>query len=329
MKKLINNPSDIVNEMIDGLIASSPTLLERVADSQIVIRKNLGIDKVAIISGGGSGHEPAHAGFVGQGMLTAAVCGQVFTSPTPDQIFNAIKAADSGQGVFLVIKNYSGDIMNFEMAKDMAEMEGIKVDSCIVDDDIAVENSTYTQGKRGVAGTILVHKILGAASEQGASLTEIKQLSEKIIPNIKTIGVAFSGATVPEVGKPGFVLADDEIEYGVGIHGEPGYRREKLQSSKFLAQELISKLKAAFPFQENDQYAVLINGLGATPLMEQYVFTNDVLRQLKTEKLNVVFTKVGNYMTAIDMAGVSLTLMKIVDDKWLKNLNYPVTTLAW
>ena len=158
MKKLINNPSDIVNQMIYGLIASSPTLLARVADSQIVIRKNLAINKVAIISGGGSGHEPAHAGFVGQGMLTAAVCGQVFTSPTPDQIFNAIKAADSGQGVFLVIKNYSGDIMNFEMAKDMAEMEGIKVDSCIVDDDIAVENSTYTQGRRGVVGTILVHK---------------------------------------------------------------------------------------------------------------------------------------------------------------------------
>ena len=329
MKKLINSPSDIVNEMIDGLIASSPTLLERVADSQIVIRKNLGSNKVAVISGGGSGHEPAHAGYVGQGMLTAAVCGQVFTSPTPDQIFNAIKAADSGQGVFLVIKNYSGDIMNFEMAKDMAEMEGIKVDTCIVDDDIAVENSTYTQGKRGVAGTILVHKILGAASEQGASLAEIKQLSAKIIPNIKIIGVAFSGATVPEVGKPGFVLAEDEIEYGVGIHGEPGYRREKLQSSKFLAQELISKLKAAFPFQKNEQYAVLINGLGATPLMEQYVFANDVLHQLETENLNVVFTKVGNYMTAIDMAGVSLTLMKIVDNNWLEKLNYSVTTLAW
>ncbi|WP_392558882.1 dihydroxyacetone kinase subunit DhaK [Orbus mooreae] len=329
MKKLINNPSDIVVEMVDGLVNSYPELLNRLDSSLIVIRKNLPENKVGIISGGGSGHEPAHAGFVGQGMLTAAVCGQVFTSPTPDQIFEAIKAADTGKGVFLVIKNYSGDIMNFEMAKDMAEMEGINVDSCIVDDDIAVENSTYTQGKRGVAGTILVHKILGAASENGATLEEIKQLSDKTISNIKTIGVAFSGATVPEVGKPGFVLADDEIEYGVGIHGEPGYRREKLQPSKQLVNELISKLKPAFPFKENDQYAVLINGLGATPLMEQYVFANDVLKQLKSEKLNIVFTKVGNYMTAIDMAGVSLTLMKIEDQAWLEKLNSPVMTVAW
>lgn len=329
MKKLINSPANIVNEMVDGLVSSYPQLLDRIDDSQIIIRKNLPSDKVAIISGGGSGHEPSHAGFVGQGMLTAAVCGQVFTSPTPDQIFKAIKTADSGKGVFLIIKNYSGDIMNFEMAKDMAEMEGINVESCIVDDDIAVENSTYTQGKRGVAGTILVHKILGAASEQGASLDEIKQLSNQIIPNIKTIGVAFSGATVPEVGKPGFVLADDEIEYGVGIHGEPGYRREKLQPSKQLANELISKLKSAFCFQKHNHYAVLINGLGATPLMEQYVFANDVLKQLKEEDLNIVFTKVGNYMTAIDMAGVSLTLMKIDDKSWLEKLNYPVITTAW
>lgn len=329
MKKLINSPANIVNEMVDGLVSSYPQLLDRIDDSQIIIRKHLPSDKVAIISGGGSGHEPSHAGFVGQGMLTAAVCGQVFTSPTPDQIFKAIKTADSGKGVFLIIKNYSGDIMNFEMAKDMAEMEGINVESCIVDDDIAVENSTYTQGKRGVAGTILVHKILGAASEQGASLDEIKQLSNQIIPNIKTIGVAFSGATVPEVGKPGFVLADDEIEYGVGIHGEPGYRREKLQPSKQLANELISKLKSAFCFQKHNHYAVLINGLGATPLMEQYVFANDVLKQLKEEDLNIVFTKVGNYMTAIDMAGVSLTLMKIDDKSWLEKLNYPVITTAW
>lgn len=329
MKKLINSPANIVNEMVDGLVSSYPQLLDRIDDSQIIIRKNLPSDKVAIISGGGSGHEPSHAGFVGQGMLTAAVCGQVFTSPTPDQIFKAIKTADSGKGVFLIIKNYSGDIMNFEMAKDMAEMEGINVESCIVDDDIAVENSTYTQGKRGVAGTILVHKILGAASDQGASLDEIKQLSNQIIPNIKTIGVAFSGATVPEVGKPGFVLADDEIEYGVGIHGEPGYRREKLQPSKQLANELISKLKSAFCFQKHSHYAVLINGLGATPLMEQYVFANDVLKQLKEEDLNIVFTKVGNYMTAIDMAGVSLTLMKIDDKSWLEKLNYPVITTAW
>lgn len=329
MKKIINAPAHIVDEMLNGLIKSYPNVLDRIKDTPIIIRKTMPQKQVGLISGGGSGHEPAHAGFVGQGMLTAAVCGQVFTSPTPDQIFTAIKAADGGQGVFMIVKNYSGDIMNFEMAKDMAEMEGIDVQYGIVDDDIAVENSTYTQGNRGVAGTILVHKILGAAANDHANLDEIKALSDAIIPNIKTIGFALSGATVPEVGKPGFILPDDEIEYGVGIHGEPGYKKEKLQSSKQLATELITKLKEAFSFKSDEQYAVLINGLGATPLMEQYVFANDVLEQLQHEKLNIVFTKVGNYMTAIDMAGISLTLMKIKDNKWIEWLNAPVNTVAW
>lgn len=329
MKKLINHPADIVPEMTEGLIRSYPSIIKRLANTQTIIRVEKPKEKVGLVSGGGSGHEPSHAGFVGQGMLTAAVCGQVFTSPTPDQVFEAIKAADSGKGVFLIIKNYSGDIMNFEMAKDMAEMDGIEVDYAVVDDDIAVENSSYTQGKRGVAGTILVHKILGAAADKGASLAEIKQLAETIMPQIKTIGLSLSGATVPEVGKPGFILPEDEIEYGVGIHGEPGYRREKLQPSKVLADELVSKLKAAFGFKAGDKYAVLVNGLGATPLMEQYIFMNDVLNQLSEEKLDIVFTKVGNYMTAIDMAGVSLTLMKIEDNHWLDNLNYAVKTVAW
>lgn len=329
MKKLINSTGAIVDEMMNGLIKSYPALLTRIENTQTIVRKTLPTNHVGLISGGGSGHEPSHAGFVGQGMLTAAVCGQVFTSPTPDQVFTAIKASDCGKGVFMVIKNYSGDIMNFEMAKDMAEMEDINVEYCVVDDDIAVENSTYTQGKRGVAGTILVHKILGAAIDKGATLNEVKELSERIIPNIKTIGLALSGATVPEVGKPGFVLADDEIEYGVGIHGEPGYRREKLQPSKQLAAELISKLKSAFSFKQGEQYAVLINGLGATPLMEQYIFAGDVLEQLSNEQLSIPFTKVGNYMTAIDMAGISLTLMRIEDPKWLEALNYSVATVAW
>lgn len=329
MKKLINHPADIVPEMTEGLIRSYPSIIKRLANTQTIIRVEKPKEKVGLVSGGGSGHEPSHAGFVGQGMLTAAVCGQVFTSPTPDQVFEAIKAADSGKGVFLIIKNYSGDIMNFEMAKDMAEMDGIEVDYAVVDDDIAVENSSYTQGKRGVAGTILVHKILGAAADKGASLAEIKQLAETIMPQIKTIGLSLSGATVPEVGKPGFILPEDEIEYGVGIHGEPGYRREKLQPSKVLADELVSKLKAAFGFKAGDKYAVLVNGLGATPLMEQYIFMNDVLNQLSEENLDIVFTKVGNYMTAIDMAGVSLTLMKIEDNHWLDNLNYAVKTVAW
>ncbi|WP_392563846.1 dihydroxyacetone kinase subunit DhaK [Orbus wheelerorum] len=328
MKKLINNPAHIIDEMINGLTKSYAHLVKRIENTTIVISIE-NAAKVGLISGGGSGHEPAHAGFVGQGMLTAAVCGQVFTSPTPDQILIAIRAANKGHGVFMVVKNYSGDIMNFEMAKDLAEMDGIDVEYCIVADDIAVENSTYTQGRRGVAGTVLVHKILGAAIDQGATLAEVKSLSDAILPHIKTIGVAFSGATVPEVGKPGFALADDEIEYGVGIHGEPGYRREKLQSSADLAKELVNKLNNEFNFQSGDNYALLINGLGSTPLMEQYVFANDVFKLLTNVGINIHFSKIGNYMTAIDMAGVSLTLMKLDNQKWTEYLNYGVKTVAW
>lgn len=286
-------------------------------------------DKVGIISGGGSGHEPTHAGFVGEGMLSAAVCGQVFTSPTPDQIYAAIKAVNQGKGVFMVVKNYSGDVMNFDMAKDLASMDNIPVKSIVVDDDIAVENSLYTQGRRGVAGTIFMHKILGAAAEQGASLDEIEALAKKVLPNIKTIAVALSAATNPEVGKPGFILKEDEIEYGVGIHSEPGYRREKIKPSKELVDELIGKLNDEMHLDSSKKYACLINGMGATPLMEQYIFSNDVLNKLETFDIEPSFMKVGNYMTSIDMAGISLTLFEIQDDKWLDYLNYPVKTIAW
>lgn len=232
MKKIINNPSDVVEEMVTGLSRMYPQYVERIPGTTALVRsdKESMKGKVGLVSGGGSGHEPAHAGYVGAGMLTAAVCGQVFTSPTPDQIYEAIKAADQGKGVFLIVKNYSGDVMNFDMAKDLAAMDDIEVRSIVVDDDIAVENSLYTQGRRGVAGTVFMHKILGAAADQGASLDEIEQLAKAVLPHINTIGVALSAATVPEVGKPGFVLADDEIEYGVGIHSEPGYRREKDQA---------------------------------------------------------------------------------------------------
>ena len=229
MKKIMNNPSTIVEEMLSGLVISYPEMIHQVADSRVVA-KNDQVEQVGLVSGGGSGHEPAHAGFVGAGMLSAAVLGDVFTSPTPDQIQIAIKEADQGKGVLLIIKNYTGDVLNFDMAKEMAAMEGIEVESVVVDDDIAVENSTYTAGKRGVAGTVLVHKILGDAARKGASLQELKELGDRLVPAIKTIGVALRAATVPEVGKPGFELAEDEIEYGVGIHGEPGYRREKLQT---------------------------------------------------------------------------------------------------
>ena len=329
MKKIINKPENIVTEMLDGLAYVHNDLVHRVEGFDIIARNEQVAGQVGLISGGGSGHEPAHAGFVGDGMLSAAIAGAVFTSPTPDQILEAIKEADQGAGVFMVVKNYSGDIMNFEMAQELAEMEGIEVASVVVDDDIAVENSLYTQGRRGVAGTIFVHKILGHAAREGKSLAEIKDLADKIVTNIHTIGLALSGATVPEVGKPGFVLAEDEIEYGIGIHGEPGYRKESMQPSRLLAEELTGKLLEAFEAKSGERYALLINGMGATPLMEQYVFANDVASILGDAGLDMAYKKLGNYMTSIDMAGLSLTLMKIEDEAWLEALESPVKTIAW
>lgn len=329
MKKILNQPTDVVTEMLDGLAYVHNDLVHCVEGFDIIARNEEKSGKVALISGGGSGHEPSHAGFVGEGMLSAAVCGAVFTSPTPDQVLEAIKEADEGAGVFMVIKNYSGDIMNFEMAQDMAEMEGIDVASVVVDDDIAVEDSLYTQGKRGVAGTILVHKILGHAARHGKSLQEIKAIADELVPNIHTVGLALSGATVPEVGKPGFVLAEDEIEFGIGIHGEPGYRKEKMQPSKALATELVDKLIESFDAKSGEKYGVLINGMGATPLMEQYVFANDVAKLLEDKGIEVNYKKLGNYMTSIDMAGLSLTLIKLENQEWLEALNSDVTTIAW
>lgn len=329
MKKIMNDATQIVDDMLQGLAYMHDDLVERLDGYDVIVRKAEKTGKVALISGGGSGHEPSHAGFVGEGMLSAAICGAVFTSPTPDQILEAIKAADEGAGVFMVIKNYSGDIMNFEMAQELAEMEGIDVASVVVDDDIAVENSLYTQGRRGIAGTILVHKILGHAAREGKSLADIKALADELVLNIKTIGLALSGATVPEVGKPGFVLEDDEFEYGVGIHGEPGYKKEKLQSSSVLAQELVTKLADSFDMSAGQHYGVLVNGLGATPLMEQYVFANDVAKLLAEKDVTVSFKKIGDYMTSIDMAGLSLTLIKLDKDEWTEALQSDVITPAW
>ncbi len=330
MKKIINNADQVVDEMLDGIVFAYESLVERVPETMVIARKSEKNNKVGLVSGGGSGHEPAHAGFVGKGMLSAAVAGQVFTSPTPDQVLEGIKVADEGAGVFLVIKNYTGDVMNFEMAQELAEVEDIEVETVVVDDDIAVEDSTWTAGKRGIAGTVLVHKILGAAAEEGLSLKQIKELADKLVPNIKSIGVALSPATNPEAGSPGFEIDEDEIEFGVGIHGEPGYRREKLQPSRELAKELVEKLKEAFDWNSGDEYAVLVNGMGATPLMEQFVFMNDVKKLLvDEEELNLSFRKVGDYMTSIDMEGLSLTLLKVEDAKWLEYLNAPEETISW
>lgn len=327
MKKIMNNPSTIVEEMLSGLVISYPEMIHQVADFRVVA-KNDQVEQVGLVSGGGSGHEPAHAGFVGAGMLSAAVLGDVFTSPTPDQIHIAIKEADQGKGVLLIIKNYTGDVLNFDMAKEMAAMEGIEVESVVVDDDIAVENSTYTAGKRGVAGTVLVHKILGDAARKGASLQELKELGDRLVPAIKTIGVALRAATVPEVGKPGFELAEDEIEYGVGIHGEPGYRREKLQPAKVLAEELVTKILADYP-EKPKEVGVLVNGMGGTPLMELFVFMNDVQSLLDQESVKVTFHKVGDFMTSLDMQGLSLTMIDLTTKKWQEALESEVHTISW
>lgn len=330
MKKIINKPSDILDEMVSGLVRSYPKYLKQLADTHVVARNDAKTTKkVGIVSGGGSGHEPLHAGFVGKGMLDAAVCGQVFTSPTPNEVLAAIKESNQGQGVLLIVKNYAGDVMNFDIAKDLADLEDIRVEQIIVDDDISVEDSTFTQGKRGVAGTVFVEKIIGAAAENGASLDDLVELGNKVIEMTNTIGLALEPATVPEVGKPGFEIAADEIEYGVGIHGEPGYKRQKLVPSKELVEELVEKLDASFNGIGNKKFAVLVNGLGATPLMEQYIFMNDVLNKLAEKNVEVAYTKVGSYVTSIEMAGISLTLLELTDDKWLDYLNEDAQTIGW
>lgn len=329
MKKIMNEPERVVDQMLDGMVRAYGDLVERVAGTDVIHRLTPQDGKVGLVSGGGSGHEPAHAGYVGRGMLSAAANGAVFTSPTPDQILEAIKAADEGAGVFLIIKNYSGDVMNFEMAQELAEMEGITVQSVIVDDDIAVEDSLYTQGKRGVAGTVLVHKILGHLAESGASLDEIKAAADALVPEIKSLGIALTGTTTPEGGKESFNLAEDEIEYGVGIHGEPGYRTEKMKTSRGLAEELLEKIVADFDLTAGDHVAVLVNGMGGTPLMEQYVFTNDVADLLADQDITVDFWKVGDYMTSIEMQGLSLTVLRVSDDTWVDALNAPVETIGW
>lgn len=327
VKKIINDPKNVVEEMVSGLVGAYPDYVKQVPETLVVARSD-DYDQVALVSGGGSGHEPSHAGFVGDGMLSAAVCGQVFTSPTPDQIHEAIKATDKGKGTLMIVKNYSGDVMNFDMAKDLAEMDGIEVDSVLVDDDIAVEDSTYTQGRRGVAGTVLVHKIIGGMAREGKSVAELASYGKELVKDIKTVGIALSGATVPEVGKPGFVLAEDEMEFGVGIHGEPGYRREKIKGSKEIAEEIIGKIKGEFNWKSGDKYGLFVNGMGATPLMELFILFNDAKAILAEEGIELIFSKVGNYMTSLEMAGASITLIKL-DDERLRLLNEPVHTIAW
>lgn len=314
MKKMINKPENIVTEMIGGMLKAFPDYLEQVGDLPVVKRKNKKEGKVALISGGGSGHEPSHAGFVGYGMLDAAVAGEVFTSPSADKVYEAIKAVDSGNGVLLIIKNYSGDVMNFEMAAEMAGMEGINVKKIIVNDDIAVENSTYTVGRRGIAGTVLVHKMVGAAAEKGYSLDELEVLGNKVISRTKTMGMSLKPCMVPTTGKLSFELPEDEVEIGLGIHGEPGTHREKMQDANTHVDYLLDKILKESDLSENDEVAVLVNGLGETTLIELYIINNRVSEVLANKNIKVYDTIVGNYMTSLDMGGFSITLVKLDDE---------------
>ena len=327
MKKLINNVDNIVDEMLDGMVCAYPKHIRRLEGVDVVVRADAPGDKVALVTGGGSGHEPAHGGYVGKGMLDGAVAGAIFTSPTPDQVYEAIKATDGGKGVLLIVKNYSGDIMNFEMAVDMAADEGIQVEQVVVDDDVAVENSTWTIGRRGVAGTILVHKITGACAEAGKDLSEVKRVAEKVIANVRTMGMALNACTVPAAGKLSFDLEEEEVEIGIGIHGEPGVNREKLEPADATADKLLAKILEEGIFNSGDEVAVLVNGLGATPLMELFIANRHVAKVLTDKGINVYRTMVGNYMTSLDMAGFSITLLKL-DDELKSFLDEPCDTPA-
>lgn len=328
MKKIINRPESVVIELLNGLVYANPELS---LDSKykVITRRTKNPDKVNLISGGGSGHEPAHAGLVGRGMLDAAVCGDVFASPSQIQIYQAIKSTASTKGNLLIIKNYSGDMMNFRNAAYLAAEDGLLVDYVKVDDDIAVQDSLYTVGRRGVAGTVFVHKIAGAAAELGLDLAAVKAAAEKTVRNMRSLGFAYTSCTVPAKGTPTFTLGEQEMEYGVGIHGEPGIQREKTISADELAKRMTASLLADLKVAngEGTEAALLINGFGATPLQELYILTQSVARELKESGVSVLKTWVGNYMTSIDMAGASVSIL-VLDEELKKLLAEPCNTPA-
>lgn len=328
MKKILNTPETLVVEMCEGMEKAHPDTLVFSRKNKIIRRKNLNKNKVSLISGGGSGHEPAHAGFVGTGMLDAAVCGDVFASPSTIQVYNAISETASDKGTLLIVKNYSGDCMNFDAAAEMAEEDDdIKVERVYVNDDVAVKDSLYTVGRRGVAGTVFVHKIAGAAAEKGMDLAAVKAVAEKTITNVRSMGFALTSCTVPAKGTPTFLLAEDEMEFGVGIHGEPGIVREKLVSADELARMLLDKIVQDLPYEKDCDVAVMVNGFGATPLQELYLLFNCVAKVLEEKGISIYKSFVGNYMTSIDMAGASITLLKL-DAELKELLDAPADTAA-
>jgi dihydroxyacetone kinase-like protein len=324
MKKLINNPELILSESLAGFAAAHADIVLLDGEHTFVRRRELQPGKVALISGGGSGHEPLHAGFVGRGMLDAACPGQVFTSPTPDQMVAAVEAVETGSGCLFIVKNYEGDVMNFQMAADLA---GKEVATVVTDDDVAVEKSTWSTGRRGVAGTLIVEKIVGAAAEQGSSLAQLKALGDNVNRQTRSMGVALTSCTVPAAGKPTFTLGDDEMELGVGIHGEPGRRRVKLASADAIAEEMVGAIVKDLAPSPGADALLLVNGFGGTPAMELYLMVNSALRVLLGKGVRVSRFLTGNYVTSLEMAGCSITV-SVLDDA-LRNLwDAPVHTAA-
>ncbi|UUV29586.1 dihydroxyacetone kinase subunit DhaK [Amycolatopsis roodepoortensis] len=328
MKKIINDPKTVVAESLRGLAAAHADVLRVEDDPALVVRVDApAAGKVAVISGGGSGHEPLHGGFVGQGMLAAAVPGAVFTSPTPDAVEAAVKATTGDAGALLIVKNYTGDVLNFETAAELAAAEGLDVRSVVIDDDVAVKDSTYTAGRRGVGGTVLLEKITGAAAERGDTLDAVEALARKVIGQVRSIGVALTAPTVPHAGEPSFDLADDEIEFGIGIHGEPGIERTAVVTADELVARMVDAVVTDLPFAEGDKVLLFTNSMGGTPLVELYLAHGIAERLLAERGIVVERRLVGPYITSLEMQGMSLTLLKL-DDELTELWDAPVNTPA-
>ena len=331
MKKLINKPEDVVTEALHGIAAAHPDLVRVQFNPNVIVRADAPVQgKVGLVSGGGSGHEPMHGGFVGPGMLDAACPGEVFTSPTPDQMLDATKAVDGGAGVLHIVKNYTGDVMNFEMAAELAGGESIEVEAVVIDDDVAVQDSLYTAGRRGVGTTVLAEKICGAAAEEGRNLSEVAELCRKVNANGRSMGMALTSCIVPAAGKPTFELGDDEMEIGIGIHGEPGRERMKLAPAAEIVEKLTVPIVEDLPFEQGDQILAFVNGMGGTPLIELYIVYNDLNRFLGERGITITRNLVGPYITSLEMAGCSITLLKL-DDELTRLWDAPVKTagLRW
>ena len=331
MKKLINRPEDVVREELAGIAAAHPDLVRVNIDPHYVVRADAPVDgKVGIVSGGGSGHEPMHGGFVGMGMLDAACPGEVFTSPTPDQMLEATKAVSSGAGVLHIVKNYTGDVMNFEMAAELARGEGIEVEAVVIDDDVAVQDSLYTAGRRGVGTTVLAEKICGAAAEEGRPLADVAELCRRVNANGRSMGMALTSCTVPAAGEPTFELGPNEMEIGIGIHGEPGRERVPLASAREIVERLATPVVDDLPFREGDEVLAFVNSMGGTPLIELYVVYNDLQRLLSERGVTITRNLIGPYITSLEMAGCSITLLKL-DEELTRLWDAPVRTpgLRW